>query len=92
MTNLERAQMVEDITLRVTRMERPSPAADLFVMVKNLPYVWRLKSYDDDFLHLDSLDRLHSMKVLKTLCRVGEAKHWRGSRFAEAWEAGGGAP
>lgn len=89
---MTRSHAIEDVALLVTRMERPSTKAEMFVMVKNLPYVWRLRSYDDDFLYLQSLDGCHSMTVLKTLCRVGEAKHWRSSwRFAEAWEAGGGA-
>jgi hypothetical protein len=63
---------------------------DLFVMVRDDPRVWRLVSYDDLNLRLRSLDGLE-LETPKSLCCVGEVKHWCGSRrFGAAWLAGGG--
>jgi hypothetical protein len=63
---------------------------DLFVMVRDDPRVWRLVSYDDHNLHLETFDGL-GLVAPKSLCRVGLAKHWRGSwSFRDAWVAGGG--
>jgi hypothetical protein len=62
---------------------------DLFVMVRDDPRVWRLVSYDDLNLRLRSLDGLE-LEAPKSLCCVGEAKHWLESRRWAAWLAGGG--
>jgi hypothetical protein len=64
---------------------------DLFVMVCDDPRVWRLKAHSDRILYLEAIDRRESVAALKTLCRVGTAQDWLGSRrHAPAYEAGGG--
>lgn len=66
---------------------------ELFVMIRDDWRVWRLVGYDDQCLCLTAptwVSGIGVRLVLKTLCRVGEAKDWRTSRHAPAWEAGGG--
>ena len=65
---------------------------DLFVMVHGNPTVWHLTGYSDLFLDLEAVDEENRrIRAMKTLCRVGTARDWLGSRrHAPAYEAGGG--
>lgn len=62
--------------------------AELYVMVRGVPTVWRLVDYDANDLCLVGVNGLGSLVVSKSICRVGEARHWERSRHSTAWHAG----